>query len=118
MFADDDPSTRRLFGAKLASAGVEVLYATDGNELVELAKRFQPDLIVTDIDMPNSDGIEAAYKLKDDIQTKHIHIIFLTNADLSLEVEKTMKELVGAEYLPKGTDLAEFIERVKKVIGQ
>lgn len=117
LFADDDPSTRRLFGAKLASAGIEVLYATDGNEVFDMAKRFQPDLIVTDIDMPNSDGIEAAYKLKGDLQTNHIHIIFLTNSDLSVEAEKAMKDLVGAEYVPKGIDLAEFIERVKKIIG-
>lgn len=117
LFADDDPATRRLFGSKLASAGLEVLYATDGNEAFDMAKRFQPDLIVTDIDMPNSDGIKAAYRLKADPQTKQIHIIFLTNADLSVEAEKAMKELIGAEYIPKGIDLTEFIERVKKAIG-
>ncbi len=114
LFADDDPVTRRLFGSKLASAGFEILYAKDGNEVVDMAKRFQPDLVVTDIDMPNKDGIEAAYILKGDIETNHIHIIFLTNSDLSVETEKAMKELVGAEYMSKSIDLTEFIERVKK----
>lgn len=118
LLADDDPSTRRLFGAKLASVGIEVLYASDGNEVVEMAKRFLPDLVMTDIDMPNLDGIEAVKKLKADPQTKHIPVVFLTNSDLSTEAEKVMKELVGAEYMPKGIDLTEFIERVKKIIGQ
>lgn len=117
LFADDDPATRRFFGSKLASAGFEVLYATDGNEKIEMARRFLPDLIITDIDMPNKDGVEAAYILKADPQTKHIYIIFLTNADLSIEAEKAINELGGAEYMQKGIDLVEFIEKVKKVIG-
>ena len=117
LLADDDHATRRLFGSKLASAGFEVLYATDGNEVIEMTRRFLPNLIVTDIDMPNTDGITAAYKLRADPQTKNINIIFLTNADISMETEKVMKELVGANYIPKSIDLSEFIEHVKKVVG-
>jgi len=117
LFADDDSVTRRLFGSKLAFAGFEVLYATDGNELVEMAIRFQPDLVVADIDMPNTDGITAAYKLRANPQTKDINIIFLTNTDISMETEKVMKELVGANYIQKSIDLIKFIEHVKKVIG-
>jgi CheY-like chemotaxis protein len=116
LFADDDPATRRLFGAKLASAGFEVLYAKDGDEALEMATRFVPDLIVTDIDMPNTDGIKASFRLRGDPRTKSIPIIFLTNADLSADAEKAIKELGMAEYMPKGIDLAEFIERVKSIV--
>jgi CheY-like chemotaxis protein len=116
LFADDDPATRRLFGAKLASAGFEVLYAKDGNEELEMATRFVPDLVVTDIDMPNTDGIKASFRLRGDPRTKNIPIIFLTNADLSADAEKAIKEMGMAEYMPKGIDLAEFIERVKAIV--
>jgi len=116
LFADDDPATRRLFGAKLASAGFEVLYAKDGDEALEMATRFVPDLVVTDIDMPNTDGIKASFRLRGDPRTKTIPIIFLTNADLSADAEKAIKELGLAEYMPKGIDLAEFIERVKAIV--
>lgn len=118
LLADDDPATRRLFGGKLAAAGFEVLYAKDGNEVLEIAKRLQPELIVTDIDMPNTDGIQAAHRLKADPQTKQIPIIFLTNADLSVDAENAIKEMAGAEYMPKAIDLAEFIERINRVIGK
>lgn len=117
LFADDDYIMRRLFGSQLAFAGFEVLYATNGNELVEMAIHFQPDLIVTDINMPNTDGITAAYKLRANPQTKNINIIFLTNADISIETEKVMKEFVGANYISKSIDLVKFIEQVKKVVG-
>ena len=116
LFADDDPATRRLFGAKLASAGFEVLYAKDGDEELEMATRFVPELVVTDIDMPNTDGIKASFRLRGDPRTKNIPIIFLTNADLSAEAEKAIKELGMAEYMPKAIDLAEFIERVKAIV--
>jgi CheY-like chemotaxis protein len=116
LFADDDPATRRLFGAKLASAGFEVLYAKDGDEELEMATRFVPDLVVTDIDMPHTDGIKASFRLRGDPRTKSIPIIFLTNADLSADAEKAIKELGMAEYMPKGIDLAEFIERVKAIV--
>lgn len=118
LFADDDPATQRLFGAKLSSAGFEVLYAKDGNEELEIAKRLQPDLIITDLDMPNTDGIEAIYRLRKDPATKDTPIIILTNADLSVTAEKALKEVRGAEYMPKSVNLEEFIERVKKLIGQ
>jgi len=117
LFADDDPATRRLFGAKLASAGFEVLYAKDGNEELEMATRFVPELVITDIDMPNTDGIKASFRLRGDPRTKAIPIIFLTNADLSADAEKAIKELGAAEYMPKAIDLAEFIERVKAIVG-
>jgi CheY-like chemotaxis protein len=116
LFADDDPATRRLFGAKLASAGFEVIYAKDGDEALEMATRFVPDLVVTDIDMPNTDGIKESFRLRGDPRTKNIPIIFLTNADLSADAEKAIKELGMAEYMPKGIDLAEFIERVKAIV--
>ncbi len=118
VLADDDPATRRLFGAKLASAGFEVIYAKDGNEEIEAAKRFLPNLIVADIDMPNVDGIKAAFALKEDPKTKNIPIIFLTNADLSVYAEQSIKSLEGTDYMQKGVDLTEFIERVKKAIGE
>jgi CheY-like chemotaxis protein len=82
-----------------------------------MATRFVPDLVVTDIDMPNTDGIKASFRLRGDPRTKAIPIIFLTNADLSADAEKAIKELGAAEYMPKAIDLAEFIERVKAIVG-
>jgi len=115
LLADDDYVMRRLFGSQLSLAGFEVLYATNGNELFEMALHFQPDLIVTDINMPHTDGITAAYKLRANPQTENISIIFLTNSDISKETEKVMKEFVGASYISKSIDLVDFVEQVKKI---
>lgn len=117
LIVDDDAMSRRLFGAKLASAGFEILYAKDGNEGREMARRFQPDLVIMDIRMPVMGGVEAAARMKKEPETLNIPIIFLTNEDLSIEAQKALAETGIAGYLSKGSELKELITLVNKVLG-
>ena len=117
LLIDDDSAIRRLFGGKLAAAGFEVLYAEDGSEGREIARRMQPDLILLDIRMPDPDGYVIARRLKGEPQTACIPIVFLTNEDLTLEGEKAVKEMWAADYIHKSIDLNDFVKRVKKVLA-
>ncbi|MFA5024696.1 MAG: response regulator [Patescibacteria group bacterium] len=119
LLVDNDPATRKLFGALLARAGFEVLYAKDGGEGREVARRLQPDLILLDINMPVMDGWETADRLKSGSNsiTANIPIAFLTNEDLSLEAQKNAKEFGVADYIQKGVSSEEFIERVEKLVN-
>jgi len=116
LFVDDDEVVRRLFGFKLAKAGYEVIYAEDGNQGREMARRFQPDLILMDLDMPVMDGIKTTSMLKDEPQTKNIPIVLFTNSDLSIEAEKAMKELGVTDYISKAGDQEKFIDLIKKAL--
>ncbi|HVX10525.1 MAG TPA: response regulator [Pirellulales bacterium] len=59
--ADDDPETRRTIGAMLASLGHQVAFmGSTGRELVDHCLHAAPDLVLTDIDMPDMDGLDAA----------------------------------------------------------
>lgn len=118
LLVDDDPTTRRLFGALLARAGFEVLYGKDGNEGREMAKRLRPDLILMDFNMPVMDGLEAAERIKADPDplTSAIPIILLTSEDLSIESQKAAKEMGIMEYIQKGVSNEDFIELVKKAL--
>ncbi len=118
LLIDDDDVMRRLYGSLIAKVGYEVIYAPDAIEGRELARRFQPDLILMDVDMPMEDGITASNRLKSEHQTAHIPIILLTNADLSVEAEKWMKETSIDDYVQKGISNEEFIERIKKIIDK
>lgn len=114
LIIDDDPAMRRLFGGKLAQVGFDVMYSGDGDEGRELARRFQPDLILLDIRLPRTDGLEIARRIHGERQTAHIPIVFLTNEDLSLEAEKNMKELWVQGYIHKSIELDEFVKRVQE----
>lgn len=116
LIIDDDQDISRLFGGKLATEGFEIMYASEGNEGREFARRFQPDLILLDIRLPGEDGMAVAKRMREEPQTKTIPIIFLTNEDFTLEAEKAAKELWVVDYIHKSTPLSEFVHRVKKRI--
>jgi len=117
LIIDDDEVMRRLYGSLLGKAGYEVLYAPDADRGRELARRFQPNLILMDIDMPGTDGIKASTRLKNEPTTAQIPIVLLTNSDLSIEAEKWMKEVSIKDYIQKGISNEEFIERIKTILA-
>lgn len=117
LIIDEDPQMRRLFGGKLALENFEILYAKDGLEGREMARRFLPNLILLDLNIPEVNGIELAERLKNEQETKDIPIVFLTNSDLTLESQKAAKEMGISDYIQKGVDLDEFVVRVKKALG-
>lgn len=119
LLVDNDPATRRLFGSLLGRAGFEVLYAKDGNEGREMARRFLPDLILLDYNMPIMDGLETAQRLKTEPGSPNIDtpIALLTNEDISMEGQKAIKELGIIDYIQKGVSNEEFIIRVKKILN-
>lgn len=118
LIIDDDDVMRRLYGSLIAKIGYEILYSPDAIQGRELARRFQPDLILMDMDMPMEDGLTASNRLKKEKETSHIPIVLLTNADISLEAEKWMKESSIDDYIQKGISNEEFIKRIKKNVDK
>jgi CheY-like chemotaxis protein len=78
LVADDDAEVRRLVGEVLAEVGFETLSARDGLELLELAARHRPQLIVADVMMPGMDGYTAVARLRGQPATVGIPVIMLT----------------------------------------
>jgi CheY-like chemotaxis protein len=113
LLADDDEMTLRLFSAYLVQAGYEVIHARDGNEAREMARRYMPDVILTDNRMPIIEGITLISTLRHEKETALIPCILLTNDDLSLEAEKVLNE-IGGLYVAK----AEFKTHIWAAIEQ
>jgi CheY-like chemotaxis protein len=63
LIIDDDPEIRRLIVDILADAGDEMFEAKDGEEGLRLVQIHQPALVITDILMPETDGLEVIRKL-------------------------------------------------------
>ncbi|MBI4458368.1 response regulator [Candidatus Uhrbacteria bacterium] len=118
LLADDDPVMLQLFGGQLAAKGFELLYAHDGAECWEMARRLNPELILLDYRMPSMDGIETATHLKGEDATKNIPILMLTNEDFWPDTVKSIKEIGIAGYIHKGKPFSEIFGRVKEVLKQ
>ena len=78
--ADDDSAMTDLFRKVLTKVGHEVFVAGDGDQLVELCRRVQPDLIITDLHMPQLDGLSAVQEVQ---RERPIPAILVTAADFT-----------------------------------
>lgn len=78
LIADDEPDILEIIQYNLKNEGYEVAAAKNGNDALDLAKRFNPDLIILDIMMPGKTGIEVCNILRQQPAFNDTLIIFLT----------------------------------------
>src|SRR5262249_59509718 len=77
LVADDEPDMLRFLKSQLAQH-YEVLEAVDGQQAVEKASQFLPDIILLDMMMPEKDGLQACRELRERTSTQSIPIVLLT----------------------------------------
>ena len=78
LAVDDEEPILELLKYNLEKAGYEVRTATNGEQAVDLAKRFRPNLVLLDIMMPKMDGVETCRMLRLIPELDGIFIVFLT----------------------------------------
>jgi signal transduction histidine kinase/DNA-binding response OmpR family regulator len=99
LIVDDSEDLRAYLRESLKSA-YKIIEASDGKQGWQKTLALHPEIIVSDINMPNMDGITLVKKIKNDIRTKHIPIILLTV--LGEEIEQLKGLETGAnDYLTK-----------------
>ena len=107
----------RQFLAEVLSKHYRVITAVDGKDGEEQARTLMPDLIVSDIMMPNRDGYELVQSLKEDLQTSHIPVLLLTAK--ATHEDKIQGLKVGADdYLYKPVSPEELLLRLGNLIKQ
>jgi two-component system sensor histidine kinase/response regulator len=112
LIVDDIPSNLNFLSEVLHVEGIGVMLATSGADAIEIARYKLPDLILLDIAMPVMDGYEVCAKLKEDILTRDIPVIYLT---ARTEPEDILKgfETGAVDYILKPFNATELIARVK-----
>ncbi len=94
----------------------EVITAGDGTKAWELISTVMPNLVVSDIMMPNMDGFELCQLMKSTYETSHIPVVLLTA--LSEKTEQLRGLGLGADdYLTKPFDVQLLVQRIKTIIG-
>ena len=113
LVADDEPAIRKLYERELRKEGYEVLFATNGQEAIQMVREGHPDVIVMDIRMPGMDGIEAMSRiLEEDNQ-----LPVIINTAFSSYKENFLSWSADA-YLTKSADLAELKGTIRNIIDQ
>lgn len=78
LVADDEPDILEIISFNLRSEKYEVVTAKNGNEAIEMAKAFNPDLVILDVMMPGKTGIEVCKFLRSQHQFENTIIVLLT----------------------------------------
>lgn len=111
----DDNDDFRLFMKDSLKAEYQIKEAPDGVKAWELIPTLQPDIIVSDVMMPEMDGIELCRLVKTDIRTSHIPLVLLTAR--SAEEQKVEGYESGAdEYITKPFNFEILSLRIKKLL--
>jgi len=114
LIADDEPDMLRFLKSQLSNH-FEVLEAVDGQQAVEKAAQFQPDIILSDMMMPEKDGLQVCRELRERSTTRSIPVVLLTaRAD-----ERTKIECLAAgasDFLSKPFSMTEVMVRLKNLV--
>jgi two-component system chemotaxis response regulator CheY len=79
MTVDDSPTVRKVLNETLSGAGYQVVEASDGEEAVNKLEQTDIDLLVTDLNMPNMDGVELIKRVRQQPGKRFMPIIMLTS---------------------------------------
>ena len=115
LIVEDNPEIRYYLRQSL-HPNYEIIEAADGKIGYKQAMQFIPDLIITDVMMPEMDGIELCSKLKNEMLTRHIPIIILSAKS---SIEDTLEGLgTGADdYVPKPYNEQILLAKIKTLLA-
>jgi CheY-like chemotaxis protein len=110
---DDDPVICRLAQHILERAGHSVVLLYDGQEAVEALERTAPDLVITDLMMPNMDGMALVRRIRADVRWSSLPVVVFTARSESRDRRKAEK--AGANhYLTKPFSSAQLLDIVDR----
>ncbi len=116
MTVDDSASVRQMVSFTLKEAGYNVIEASDGKDALSKIQNAELNLIVTDLNMPNMDGIDLIKNVRTNPKHKFVPIIMLTTESQN---EKKMegKSAGATGWIVKPFKPEQLLNVVKKVIG-
>ena len=115
LFVDDEEQIRRLLSSFLTRRGYQVKTAVDGQEALNLLESYTPDLVITDVNMPNIDGTELTRRLRAHPTLKSMPIIMLSAKVQTDEILAGYAE--GAdEYVPKPIEMRILAAKVESLL--
>lgn len=115
LVVDDSPSIRTLVDHVLALAGFKIILAEDGLEALNYAQENTVDLVLTDINMPNLDGIGLIKELRAMPSYKYVPLLVLTT-ESGLEKKMEGKSAGATGWIVKPFDPDQLVATIKKVL--
>ncbi|RME72772.1 MAG: response regulator [Chloroflexi bacterium] len=115
LYIEDNLDNMILVKRILEASGYEVINAETGSEGVSKAEQLKPDLVITDINLPDIDGYEVTQRLKKSSQTASIPVVAMTANVMQQDREKVSQ--AGCDgYIAKPIDVDSLPDQVEHFI--
>jgi DNA-binding response OmpR family regulator len=115
LVVDDDPDMLFLSTTLLTEEGYEVLGVTTGKEGLDAARTHHPDIIMLDVELPDTSGIEVCRQIKDDSDLKDIFVVLVSGSHISSDYQADGLNTGADGYIVKGITNKELIARLNSV---
>jgi K+-sensing histidine kinase KdpD len=112
LVVEDDPQAREVIELLLESQGYDILSASDGKEGIKILEKSLPDLILSDVMMPNMDGFEFYKKVQENFKWRSIPFVFMTALSAEDDIKKA-KEMGVDDYVTKPIDESMLFSIIK-----
>ncbi|WKK65106.1 response regulator transcription factor [Lutimonas zeaxanthinifaciens] len=120
LIVDDESHIRMLIEQTLEDLedeGVELLFAENGEQALELIQKEEPNLVFLDVMMPKMNGMEVCYKVKKELNLAHVYIILLTAKGQEVDRQKGL-EMGADRYMTKPFDPDEMLSVAEEVLNR
>jgi two-component system, chemotaxis family, chemotaxis protein CheY len=115
LAVDDSPSMRDMVRIALSGAGFDVTLAADGKEALDMARKGSFGLVLSDVNMPNMDGISLIRALRAEAAYRHTPILMLTT-EASPERKREGKEAGATGWIVKPFDPDQLVATMQRVL--
>lgn len=116
LVCDDDAAMVRIFKFVLKKAGIEPVHAcTQGKDVLAIALREKPALVLLDLILPDKDGLTVLKELKSDPDTREIPVIVISAKESVQQVQAAL-QVGAADYVVKPFDPKELGERLRQLM--
>jgi len=115
LIVEDNELNMKLFNDLLETSGYETRQTREGLKAISIARKFLPDLILMDIQLPEVSGLEVAKWLKDDDNLSNIPIVAITAFAMKGDQERILDG--GCEaYLSKPISISTFLDTIGNLV--
>ena len=115
LIVEDNELNMRLFSDLLEAHGYETFQTREGLKAIEMARKYEPDLIIMDIQLPEVSGLEVTKWLKDDIKLAKIPVVAVTAFAMKGD-EKRIRDGGCEAYIAKPITVSSFLSTVRKFV--
>ncbi len=115
LIADDNPPGAELLEAYLSDQPFETRTAFNGDEALDIASSWHPDLILLDVMMPRISGFEVCQKLRENPATRHTGVIMVTALDQPGDIDRAVQSGTD-DLLTKPVSKADLIVRLSTLL--